>query len=145
MYQYSGCGLEGIFLRNGYTMVKAPYGEAVRIEGVEALHAAIALDIVSQPSPMSGHQFRFLRKEQELTQAECASLLRVDIQTVANWEKRGKQEVPGPADFAIRMFYCGYAKVTVTAPAVRPGARPNESRSLEREHDNWVSHPAEAA
>lgn len=145
MYQYCGCGLEGIFLKNGYTIVQTPYGEAVRIEGVEALHDAIALDIVNQQSPMSGHQFKFLRKEQELTQAECASLMRVDVQTIANWEKRGKQEVPGPADFAMRMFYCGYAKIHIATPITRPGSRPNESRALSRDNEDWISQPADAA
>ena len=145
MYQYSGCGLEGIFLKNGYTIVQTPYGEAVRIDDVEALHAAIAADIVQQAFPMSGHQFRFLRKEQELTQAECAALLRVDVQTIANWEKRGKQEAPGPADFAMRLFYSLYAKLPTPSPQVLPGARPNESRSIERAEDDWVTHLPEAA
>jgi len=145
MYQYSGCGLEGIFLKNGYTIVKTPYGEAVRIEDVEALHAAIAVDIVRQPLPMSGHQFRFLRKEQELTQADCAALFRVDVQTIANWEKRGKQEVPGPADYGMRLFYCQHANVPVPARSVSPGSRPNESRALEREEHDWVSHLEDAA
>lgn len=142
MYQYSGSGLEGIFLKNGYSIVQTPYGEAVRIENVEALHAAIAADIVRQSLPMSGHQFRFLRKEQELTQAECAAILRVDVQTVANWEKRGKQEVPGPADFAMRLLYGLYAKINLPSPVLRPGAKPNESRAMERDNQDWIAHAA---
>jgi len=145
MHQYSGCGLEGIFLKNGYAIVQTPYGDAVQIEGVEQLHDAIAADIVSQPSPMSGHQFRFLRKEQELTQAEYAAMIRVDVQTVANWEKRGKQDVPGPADFAMRLWYSLYKNLPLSNPNIVIGARANESRSLEKEDDHWVSRPAAAA
>lgn len=145
MYQYSGCGLEGIFLKNGYAIVQTPYGEVVKIDGVEELHAAIAADIVSQSSPMSGHQFRFLRKEQELTQAELAAIMRVDVQTVANWEKRGKQDVPGPADMGMRLWYSAYAKLVPSGLRMDVGARPNESRSLQKENDHWVSSPAEAA
>lgn len=145
MYQYSGCGLEGIFLKNGYAIVQTPYGDSVKIDGVEQLHAAIAADIVSQPSPMSGHQFRFLRKEQELTQAECAAIMRVDVQTVANWEKRGKQDVPGPADMGMRFWYSVFANLPLSELRIEIGARPNESRSLQKEDDHWVSSPAEAA
>lgn len=145
MYQYSGCGLEGVFLKNGYTIVKTPYGEAVRIEDVEGLHQAIAADIVSQRFPMSGHQFRFLRKEQELTQAECAAIMRVDVQTVANWEKRGKKEVPGPADFSMRMFYSGFAGLKSPVLAFQVGARANESRNMQREDSEWVPNMDEAA
>lgn len=145
MYQYFGCGLEGIFLKNGYAIVQTPHGEAVKIDGVEQLHEAIAADIVGQPYPMSGHQFRFLRKEQELTQAEYAALTRVDAQTVANWEKRGKQDVPGPADLAMRLLYAVYADIALSNPNIAIGARTNEARSLEKEDEHWISRPSEAA
>ncbi|EJN1504480.1 TPA: helix-turn-helix domain-containing protein [Pseudomonas aeruginosa] len=145
MYQYFGCGLEGIFLKNGYAVVETPHGEAVRIEDVEGLHRAIALDIIRQPYPMSGHQFRFLRKEQELTQAECAAILRLDVQTIANWEKRGKKEVPGPADFSMRMFYSAHAGIKNGEMAFKVGAQPVEARNIEREESDWVATLPEAA
>lgn len=145
MYQYFGCGLEGIFLKNGYSTVETPYGEAIRIEDVEGLHRAIALDIIRQPFPMSGHQFRFLRKEQELTQAECAAILRVDVQTVANWEKRGRNEVSGPADFAMRMFYSGFAGVKSDHLSFKVGSQPVEARNIERDNSDWIASLPEAA
>lgn len=144
MIQYTGCGLDGIFLKNGYSIEQTPYGEALHIDGVEQLHFAIAADIVRQESPMTGHQFRFLRKEQELTQAECAALMRVDVQTIANWEKRGKEEVPGPADFSMRMFYSAYAKLPMSATPSTQGT-PNESRDLEYNGSDWIPQPAHAA
>lgn len=135
MYQYTGCGLEGIFLKNGYTVKETPYGKAVSVDDIEGLHRAIAIDIVSQPTPMTGQQFRFLRKEQDLTQEELAAKVRVDAQTVANWEKKGKSEVPGPADIAIRALYAAYLQRQFDAPEFND--EPVHDRSFEHDEDGW--------
>lgn len=108
MFEYTGCGLDGIYLKNGYTLSESAYGKGVSIDNLEGLHRAIAADIVSQHTPMTGDQFRFLRKEQELVQQELAALFRVDVQTVANWEKKGHEAIPGPTDIAMRAFYSAF-------------------------------------
>lgn len=108
MFEYTGCGLDGIYLKNGYTLNESAYGKGVAIDNLEGLHRAIAADIVSQRTPMTGDQFRFLRKEQELVQQELAALFRVDVQTVANWEKKGHEAIPGPTDIAMRAFYSAF-------------------------------------
>ncbi|TRN63619.1 transcriptional regulator, partial [Pseudomonas syringae] len=38
MYKYKGSGLDGIFLKNGYTILETPYGEGVKIEDIDGLH-----------------------------------------------------------------------------------------------------------
>jgi len=43
MFEYTGSGLEGIYLKNGYTIVESSYGQGVKIEDLEGLHRAIAL------------------------------------------------------------------------------------------------------
>jgi transcriptional regulator with XRE-family HTH domain len=53
---------------------------------------------------MMGAEFRFLRKQMELTQAELACLMRVSEQTIANYEK-GKTADLGPADPFMRLAY----------------------------------------
>jgi DNA-binding transcriptional regulator YiaG len=111
MYEYTGSGLDGIYLKNGYAIIETPYGEGVAIDDLEGLHLAIAMDIIKQKTPMTGHQFLFLRKEQDLVQSELAALLRIDVQTVANWEKKGAEAVPGPADFAMRAFYAAFRHI----------------------------------
>lgn len=126
MYEYTGSGLEGIFLKNGYRIVESAYGQGVAIEDIENLHRAIAADILRQKNPMTGHQFRFLRKEQDLVQAELAAMLRVDVQTIANWEKKGAEAVPGPSDFAMRAFYSAFCQIQ-NGPFEFPSqARPDE-------------------
>ncbi len=37
MFQYESCGLDYVFLKNGYHVIDTPYGETTCIEGVVAL------------------------------------------------------------------------------------------------------------
>lgn len=126
MFEYTGSGLDGIFLKNGYTIVDSPFGDGVAIEDLEGLHRAIAAEILRQKTPMTGHQFRFLRKEQDLVQAELAAMLRVDTQTIARWEKLGCDAVPGPSDFAMRAFYSAYCHIQSGPFDVPSSAKPEE-------------------
>ncbi|MNZ83550.1 hypothetical protein D3C78_1022810 [compost metagenome] len=142
MYEYKACGLEGIFLKNGYLVEQTPYGETVSIVDLEGLHRAIAQDIVRQPRPMTGHQFRFLRKEQDMVQEEVAALFRVDVQTIANWEKRGKNEIPGPADIAMRAFYTTYLDMQFQRVAIAADAQPDEGATFSLENDRWIEEQA---
>lgn len=142
MYEYTGCGLNGIFLKNGYRIVDTSYGDGVVIEDIDGLHRAIAGDILSQTTPMSGRQFRFLRKEQNLVQSELAALLRVDVQTVANWEKKGLEAVPGPADVAMRACYCAHVHVRFGPVIVEPNAKAEESAVFEWSDHEWVERAA---
>jgi putative transcriptional regulator len=138
MYEYTGSGLEGIYLKNGYTIVESSYGKGVKIQDVEGLHRAIAVDIVKQKKPMTGHQFRFLRKEQDLVQEEAAALFRVDVQTIANWEKKGSEPVPGASDIAMRAWYSAYIHANYGPVKVDAGAKPDEGGTFQHCKDQWI-------
>jgi putative transcriptional regulator len=103
MHRYTGCGLRNVYLVNGYKKHKTPYGEGIAIDDVEGLHRAVALHLVTHKSRLSGAEFRYVRKELELTQADLAALLGNVAQSVALWEKKGR--VPKWADLLIRAFY----------------------------------------
>lgn len=137
MYKYTGSGLDGIFLKNGYTIVETSYGQGVRIEDVDGLHRAIAVDIIRQKTPMTGSQFRFLRKEQDLVQEEAAAIFRVDVQTIANWEKRGPEEIHGPADVAMRAFYAAYIHANFGPIEFEKNAQPHEGIAFEMDGSEW--------
>lgn len=137
MFEYTGSGLHGIFLVNGYTLIETPYGEGVTIDDLEGLHMAIAADIIGQSRPMTGHQFRFLRKEQDLVQSELAAMLRIDVQTIANWEKKAADEVPGPADFAMRAFYAAFRHIQNGPFQMQPNAAPDESAVFVLSNNKW--------
>jgi transcriptional regulator with XRE-family HTH domain len=54
-------------------------------------------------TPMTGEEFRFLRKQMDLTQSQLAERLDVDEQTVANYEK--SKTKAGPANTAMRHLF----------------------------------------
>jgi putative transcriptional regulator len=103
-YHYRASGLDNIFLLNGVTTQNTSYGPMVTIEKLNGLHRAIGLHIIEKPEPMTGPEFRFLRKQMELTQAELATMMRTSDQTIANYEK-GKTSELGPADPFMRITY----------------------------------------
>ena len=103
MYQYTGCGLENVWLANGYAIKETPYGEGVAIDDVDGLHRAIGKRIVEQNSRLTGEEFRFFRKGMGFSQSALGKMFGVTDQTIANWEKKG--DVPKMADSQIRQYF----------------------------------------
>jgi len=108
MFHYTSNGLRNIWLANGYRVQRTAYGRAVSIEDVEGLHQAIAKRLVTVKPRLTGAEFRFLRKELELSQAKLAALFGNDAQTVALWEKTGR--IPRWADRMIRLVHQEYTE-----------------------------------
>jgi DNA-binding transcriptional regulator YiaG len=101
MYHYTAA-LQNVWLANGYNERMTAYGKAVSIEDADGLHLAIGREI-ARKSYLTGCEFRFLRKELDLSQHRVADLLGTSEQTVALWEKRGK--IPKTADRMLRAIY----------------------------------------
>lgn len=114
MYRYLGAGLSNVFLKNGYKVVKTPFGEGVKIHDVDGLHDALAEAIVESPNPVNGQEFRFLRNQLELSQAALAELLGTSEQSVARWETGKSKKVDATAERLLRVLYksakCGEKK-----------------------------------
>jgi DNA-binding transcriptional regulator YiaG len=89
MYHYTECGLQNVWLENGYKKHKTPYGAGVSIEDVVGLHQLIGRAIARGPR-LTGAELRFLRKELELSQRTLAGLLGISEQNVSLWERHGK-------------------------------------------------------
>jgi putative transcriptional regulator len=104
MYHYTLCGLPYVYLNNGYTLEKTPYGEGVSIQDLKGLHKAIGLTITESPSPLSPKEIRFVRKEMDLSQKTLADLLAVKSITVRKWES-GDNTINGAADRLLRALY----------------------------------------
>jgi putative transcriptional regulator len=103
-YHYAECGLDNVYLINGFTRVITPRGESVKIQNIEGLHKAIGSILAEEKRDISGKEFRFLRHEMNLTQRSLADILKVDTQTVARWEK-GHSRIDGPAQLLLRLLY----------------------------------------
>jgi DNA-binding transcriptional regulator YiaG len=102
MYHYTEIGLQNVWLANGYNERKTSYGKAMSIENADGLHRAIGRKLACK-SHLIAAEFRFLRKEMDLSQHRAASLLGTSEQTVALWERRGK--IPKTADRMFRAIY----------------------------------------
>jgi DNA-binding transcriptional regulator YiaG len=109
MYQYTGCGLNYVFLKNGFTEQVTPYGVGVSIHDLKGLHRAIAMDVVENRPELSPDEFRFLRKELEFTQTSLGQMLGRDAQSIAKWEK-GEIDIPVMAANFLRAIYRERAK-----------------------------------
>lgn len=103
-YHYTECGLDNVYLMNGFEVTETPYGPGVIFHDVDGLHLAIGLQLADQSAPLTGAEVRFLRHELDLSQKVLAGLLGVDEQTVARWEKN-KATIPGPAQRLLAAFY----------------------------------------
>jgi putative transcriptional regulator len=101
---YRACGLEDVYLVNGFTIEKTDYGSSTAIHDIEDLHRAIAKHLVRDKKRFSGKEFRFLRKQMDKTQGELGILLGVDAQTVARYEKE-ETAIHGSADGLLRVLY----------------------------------------
>jgi putative transcriptional regulator len=103
-YHYTECGLDAVFLINGYEVHETPYGRGVSVKDVDGLHKAIGCWIANGKKALDGKEVRFLRKEMDLAQSEVGDILSVSVQTVARWEK-GQCDMPGPAEIMLRVIY----------------------------------------
>ena len=107
-YHYKECGLDNIYLHNGFSLHKTVYGEGVSIKDTAGLHKAIGRWLVSVPKALNGAELRFLRLEMEITQRNLAGVLGTTEQTLRLWEKNRNKAMPGPADRLLRALYTEY-------------------------------------
>jgi DNA-binding transcriptional regulator YiaG len=105
LYHYTDCGLDYVWLLNGFTFHRTPHGDGVSIKDARALHARLALDMIAQPHPLQGQDVRFLRGLLRVSQEGLARVLRQQRGSVARWEADPNKDIPGAADSALRMFY----------------------------------------
>ena len=103
-YHYRECGLDNIYLANGYTLSETPYGETLAIHDVDKLHREIGRALARQAASLSGAGFRFLRVELGWSQEELSRLLGRDEQTIGRWE-RGESNVDPLADRILRLIF----------------------------------------
>jgi transcriptional regulator with XRE-family HTH domain len=106
-HHYRACGLDDVYLLNGFTVEETDYGRGVSVHNEEDLHRAIGLRVISDKKPVSAREFRFLRKQMGFTQEQLGKRLRVDAQTVARYEK-DQTAIPGSTDAVMRFLYAVY-------------------------------------
>lgn len=107
MYRFTDGGLRNVWLQNGYTIEKTPYGETVSIQDVPGLIKAICKALIRKKGRLTGVEFRYLRQAMLMSQTSLGKALGRSDQSVANWEKRG--QIPKFADSMLRVLYAAHA------------------------------------
>lgn len=102
MHHYTECGLDNVWLSNGYRTKQTGYGTAVAVDDADGLHAALATNLIQKRGRSTGKEFRFLRLVLGLSQGGVAKLQGVQEQSVSLWERTGK--VPKANDTLLRML-----------------------------------------
>lgn len=103
-YQYRECGLDNVYLLNGFTVKQTKHGETVTIHDMDGLHRVIGSYLVRERKTLVGREVRFLRHELGLSQKKLGEWLGKSGQTIARWEK-GNGNVDGPANKLLRLLY----------------------------------------
>ena len=104
LYHYVECGLDDVWLMNGFERHDSPRGQSISIKDIDALHQAIGEHLSWNKRDLTGAEIRFLRQEMLMSQAVLAGLLDVKELTVHRWET-GKNSAPKTAESLIRFLY----------------------------------------
>lgn len=106
MLRFTDGGLRNVWLANGYTIEKSPYGEVVSIRNPPKLVQAICKTLIRKESHLTGVEFRYLRQAMLMSQASLAKVLGRSDQSIVAWEKRGR--IPKFADLMLRVVYAAH-------------------------------------
>mgnify|MGYP001183729677 FL=1 len=100
---YKACGLDNVWLANGFLVKKTKFGLAFSVEDIDGLHHLLACNLVEKSGLLTGKEFRFLRVHLGLTQQGVAKLLGgISENAVSLWER--KDAVPTIYDHWLRML-----------------------------------------
>ena len=112
MYHYTDGGLRNVWLSNGYTKQKTPFGEGVAIRDIDGLTRAICTMLTKRAGVLTGAELRYLRTAgMMLSQPALGKLMGADGQSVARWEKTSR--VPRWADKLARLLYVAHAEGSI--------------------------------
>jgi DNA-binding transcriptional regulator YiaG len=77
----------------------------VAIDEVDAVHAAIARELVTSRNRLRGQKVRFLRSLLDISQSGLARILGASRPSVARWEARPNTPIPPASDRLLRLIY----------------------------------------
>ncbi len=104
-YLYTGCGLDYVYLINGYHLHDTEYGQGVSIDDADGLHRTIAREVVTRRQRLRGQEVRFLRALLDLSQGALARKLGTTRASVARWEAKPHTAIPQSADRLLRVLH----------------------------------------
>lgn len=103
LHHYVECGLPNVWLTSGFERHSAPYGQGVSIHDISGLHKCIAKALCDKTEPLTGQEFKFLRREMDLSQQAVGKLFGVQPRQIRNVEK--SEETRDPYNLWMRHIY----------------------------------------
>ena len=103
-HRMTGVGLSNVYLRNGFTVSDSDGDETISYENLTGLYFEISRAIASTPFTMRAEEFRFMRKQLQMSQADIAVLFDKSDQAIAKWEK-GLLPVPKAESTLLKIFW----------------------------------------
>lgn len=148
MYHYTECGLDNVWLENGFISKKTAYGKATSIDDADGLHKVLAMELTQKKGKITGKELRFMRTVLGMSQEGFAKFVGATEQSVSLWERTGK--VPQYADSILRLLVSerlnGNSKVTEVIERINTVERICNQRIVARERRHkWTSSTSDAA
>jgi putative transcriptional regulator len=107
-YHYTECGLDNIYLVNGFRITKTENGdEEIFIHDIQGLHKTIGKLLVYKRGLLAGNEIKFIRTTLDLSQKALGRLLGLDYQSILGWEKN-KTPISKTADHLLRIIFFSY-------------------------------------
>ncbi len=108
LYHYTECGLDNIYLVNGFKITKTSDGdEELFIHDIHGLHKAISNILIFKKGLLEGNEIKFIRTMLDLSQNKLAVLIGCRYQQILLWEKN-KNKISKPADRLLRIYFYTY-------------------------------------
>jgi len=110
-YHYTECGLDDVFLLNGYSIDS---DGVLFIKNIQGLHKAIAERLIFVPRKLKNKEVRFIRHYLDVSQKVFGEMLGVDYQSILRWET-GKTKITKTAERFLRSIFYEYVNGNVRA------------------------------
>jgi DNA-binding transcriptional regulator YiaG len=135
VYHYTECGLDNVWLENGYTVKKTAYGKATSVDDAIGLQQVLTLELTQKKGRVTGKELRFMRTALGMSQEGLGKCVGATEQSVSLWERTGK--VPQYADSILRLLVSeklnGNSKVTEVIERINTVERICNQRIVARE------------
>lgn len=92
-HRIAGTGLPNVSLKNGYMVDQSDEGQVTTYKSLDRLYEAIATAIANRRAPLTGAEFKFLRRRTGMSQEQVGAMVDKTDQAIAKWEK-GQAAVP---------------------------------------------------
>jgi|SRR6185369_1936311 len=128
LLHYRECGLDNVWLANGWKIRTTPFGQGLSISALDELFDALAMHLVEQSSEPSPKELRYLRQHLAMTQIQLGALLGLSEQQVARWEK-DQSEIGAPTWRLLRLLVLERAGVPIKIESrLKAAALPSDKR-----------------